>query len=102
MNLEDLNEKTKLMAQEEFEKIKKALTIEKMLDNQGQIQSNLKMKIQLDSSQILLPIFDPGQETQNFDVAKIRDAWIFNTGNLQIKNQVEQEFSEADDKWQPP
>lgn len=83
----DLNAETKLKAQNEYEKLREALSLQNVFEAQTQIQSNFKMKIQLDSSQLVLPIFDPGLENQKSQLSELAEAWVFNTGNLVITNE---------------
>ena len=65
LDMEDsINAETKLKAIEEFERIKEKLSLEQMVHDQ--IQSNFKMVIEIDSSQLIIPIeaLQPDEESK--------------------------------------
>ena len=51
-----LDAKTKLKAQDEYEKLRDALSLQNMFEAQSQIQSNTKFRIECGGSSIILPI----------------------------------------------
>jgi len=53
---EEVNDEVKLRALEEYEKLREAISLQNVFEGHNQIQSNFKLKIELDSSKILFPI----------------------------------------------
>ena len=64
----------KLRALEEYEKWREAVSLQNVFENHNMISSNFKLRVELDSSKIILPINHQGE------------GWIINTGNMVICN----------------
>ena len=91
---EDINDETKMLALEEYEKLREAMTLQNVFEGHNQIQSNFKLKIEVDSSKILLPLCRESPVSSRLMNIQFNEAWVFNTGNLVITNDKEVEKSQ--------
>ena len=76
---ETVADDVRLRAIEEIEKLKDKMSVNYVYENQASIQSRTNLKIQIDSSKIILPIQKSGPVRE--------EAWIIDTGNMLVFNE---------------
>lgn len=92
---EGVADEVKLRALEEYEKLREAITLQNVFENHNQITSRFKLRVELDSSQILLPIHahregkaaSKSSRPRSRKRDEVEEAWIINTGNMLITNE---------------
>ena len=81
--MREVNDEVKLRALEEYEKIREAISLQNVFENHNQIKSNFKLRLECDSSQVILPILPVEQSKKR----EVDEAWIIDTGNLVLSNE---------------